>query len=72
MAERDAVPASGLPAASLDGNVKSGRGSEGGKGGRKKYLPFLTSVSFLSLIFFLRWPCELVLLALFFYVSFGN
>ncbi|XP_048332623.2 PHD finger protein ING1 isoform X2 [Ziziphus jujuba] len=34
--ERDAVPASGLPAASLDGNVKSGRGSEGGKGGRKK------------------------------------
>ncbi|KAF3457509.1 hypothetical protein FNV43_RR02167 [Rhamnella rubrinervis] len=34
--EREGIPASGLPAASLDGGIKSGRGGEGGKPGRKK------------------------------------
>lgn len=41
MAERDAASASGLPAASLDGGSKSGRGGEGGKPGRKKCVLFL-------------------------------
>lgn len=40
MAEREGVPAT-LPAASLDGGIKSGRGSDGSKAGRKKYLLFL-------------------------------
>lgn len=37
MSEKDGTP----PAASLDGGVKSGKGSEGGRGGRKKYQSFL-------------------------------
>ncbi|PON36117.1 Zinc finger, FYVE/PHD-type [Parasponia andersonii] len=34
--EKDAAPASGSPAASVEGGIKSGKGSEGGRGGRKK------------------------------------
>ncbi|XP_052207783.1 PHD finger protein ING1 isoform X1 [Diospyros lotus] len=34
--ERETVAAAGSTAQNLDGNVKSGRGSEGGRGGRKK------------------------------------
>lgn len=41
MAERESVPTSGLPAASLDGGIKSGKSGESGKAGRKKYLLFL-------------------------------
>lgn len=33
---RDGTNATALPASSLDGSTKSGRGSEGGRGGRKK------------------------------------
>lgn len=35
-AERASVAATGLPASSQDGNTKSGRGTEGGRGSRKK------------------------------------
>ncbi|XP_023539868.1 PHD finger protein ING1 [Cucurbita pepo subsp. pepo] len=34
--ERGSAAASGLPASSMDGGTKSGRGTEGGRGGRKK------------------------------------
>uniref|UniRef100_A0A9I9CNT4 Inhibitor of growth protein N-terminal histone-binding domain-containing protein n=1 Tax=Cucumis melo TaxID=3656 RepID=A0A9I9CNT4_CUCME len=34
--ERGTAAATGLPASSVDGNTKSGRGTEGGRGGRKK------------------------------------
>lgn len=36
--EREAAAASAVPAPSLDGSAKAGRGSESGRGGRKKYL----------------------------------
>lgn len=37
MAERESgMPANGLPSASTDSGTKSGRGSEGGRGSRKK------------------------------------
>ena len=36
--ERENAAASGVPSPSLDGSVKAGRGSESGRGGRKKYL----------------------------------
>ncbi|KAF2314089.1 hypothetical protein GH714_022107 [Hevea brasiliensis] len=35
--ERESVAATTLPGSSLDGSAKSGRGSGGGRGGRKKY-----------------------------------
>lgn len=47
--ERDSAAASALPAPSPDSGAKSGKSSEGGRGGRKKYLPIL-NVSFI--IFF--------------------
>ncbi|RYR66374.1 hypothetical protein Ahy_A03g012364 isoform B [Arachis hypogaea] len=34
--ERENAPISGVPASAPDGNTKSGRGNEGGRGGRKK------------------------------------
>ncbi|XP_038875401.1 PHD finger protein ING1-like isoform X2 [Benincasa hispida] len=34
--ERGSAAATGLPTSSVDGNTKSGRGTEGGRGGRKK------------------------------------
>lgn len=41
LTERESAAAAQLSGSSLDGNAKSGRGSEGGRGGRKKYLSFL-------------------------------
>lgn len=39
--EREGATASGVPSPSLAVSVKAGRGSESGRGGRKKYLPCL-------------------------------
>lgn len=40
-AERGNAAATGLPTSSLDGSTKSGHGTEGGRGGRKKYDNFV-------------------------------
>ncbi|VVA38847.1 PREDICTED: inhibitor of [Prunus dulcis] len=63
--ERDTVAASALPAPSVDTGAKPGRSSEGGRGGRKKYLPFLDvlfiffSVEFLISCFYQIFPLQL-------------
>ncbi|GKV19452.1 hypothetical protein SLEP1_g29713 [Rubroshorea leprosula] len=44
--ERENAAAAVLPATSLDGSAKSGRSSEGGRGGRKKYLLILDILIF--------------------------
>lgn len=36
--EREAAAASAVPAPILEGSTKAGRGSESGRGGRKKYI----------------------------------
>lgn len=65
MAERDTVAASALPAPSADTGAKPGRSSEGGRGGRKKYLPILDvlfiffSVEFLISCFYQIFPFQL-------------
>lgn len=48
-AERESAAATGLPASSVDGSTKSGRGMEGGRG-RKKYDNFLDTCIFVLYI----------------------
>lgn len=50
--EREAAAASAVPAPSLDGSAKAGRGSESGRGGRKKYLscPYMHFYSYFSFL----------------------
>lgn len=38
MTERENAAITGVPASIPDGNTKSGKGNEGGRGGRKKYV----------------------------------
>lgn len=38
MTERENAATTGVPASGPDGNTKSGRGNESGRGGRKKYV----------------------------------
>lgn len=49
LAERDSVATTASPAPTLDGSTKSGRSSEGGRGGRKKYLPILHMLIIVSI-----------------------
>jgi hypothetical protein len=48
--EREAAAASAVPAPSLDGSTKTGRGGESGRGGRKKYIS--CPYALLSLVYF--------------------
>lgn len=41
MTERENAATSGVLGLAPDGNTKSGRGNEGGRGGRKKYVNLL-------------------------------
>ncbi|GKV19474.1 hypothetical protein SLEP1_g29733 [Rubroshorea leprosula] len=47
--ERENAAAAVLPATSLDGSAKSGRSSEGGRGGRKKY-PLILEILIFGLL----------------------
>lgn len=41
MTERENAATTGMPTSAPDGNTKSGRGNESGRGGRKKYVTLL-------------------------------